>query len=139
MLSLVYISRACLPPGEARDRLREILDVAVRRNMASGITGALVHTGSDFAQVLEGPEAEVSRVMASILIDPRHDRVSIIRRDQIEERSFPNWGMALIGHVPQTQQQIDAVWQAGDEAAQDDAIAELVRWMRNGASAQVSP
>lgn len=139
MLSLLYISRACLPAGDVQVHLREIIEVAARRNLANGITGALVHTGRDFAQVLEGPDRGVSQVMASILVDPRHDRVSIIRRDKVEERSFPNWGMALIGHVPQTQQQIDAVWHAGDEAAQDAAIVGLVQWMRAGASAQITP
>ncbi len=138
MLSLLYVSRARLTRGNAQAELREILDIAVRRNLASGITGALVHTGSEFAQVLEGAEAEVSRVMASILVDPRHERVSIIRRDEVKERSFPNWGMALIGHIPQTQQQIDAILRAENERSLDNATAGLMGWMRQGASASVA-
>jgi hypothetical protein len=137
MLSLLYVSRSCLPAGQEEAHLREILDVAARRNLSQGITGALVHTGSDFAQVLEGPEAAVAQVMASILIDPRHDRVSIIRRDEVATRSFPNWGMALIGHIPATQEQIACIWTAADEAAQEQATEGLVQWMRQGASAQV--
>lgn len=137
MLSLLYVSRARLSGEDDNLQLREILDVAVRRNLASGVTGALVHTGSDFAQILEGPEQKVSQIMASILIDPRHERVSIVRRDTIEERSFPNWGMALVGHIPRTQQQIDAIAEAANDASLEAAVAGLVQWMREGASAQL--
>lgn len=137
MLSLLYVSRSRLPRGQEEPQLRQILDVAARRNLANGITGALVHTGTDFAQVLEGPEDAVAQIMASILIDPRHERVSIIRRDEVATRSFPNWGMALIGHIPATQDQIAAVWKASDEASLAESIDGLVQWMRQGASAQV--
>ena len=37
-----------------RAQLDAIVRTAVSRNLASGVTGALVHTGSDFAQILEG-------------------------------------------------------------------------------------
>lgn len=137
MLSLLYVSRARLPAGNEEPVLRDILDVAVRRNLANGVTGALVHTGSDFAQVLEGPEEGVSGVMASILVDPRHERVSIIKRETVADRSFPNWGMALVGHIAQTQQQIDSIWKAADEESLGQAIEGLVQWMRQGASAQL--
>ena len=137
MLSLLYVSRARLPASNEEPVLRDILDVAVRRNLANGVTGALVHTGSDFAQVLEGPEEGVSGVMASILVDPRHERVSIIKRETVADRSFPNWGMALVGHIAQTQQQIDSIWKAADEESLGQAIEGLVQWMRQGASAQL--
>jgi hypothetical protein len=137
MLSLLYVSRDRLNGGDVNSKLRQILDVAVERNLSNGITGALVHTGTDFAQILEGPEASVSQIMASILIDPRHDRVSIVRRDVVTQRNFPNWGMALIGHIPQTQQQLDAIAAAADEDSMERAIDGLVQWMRQGASAEV--
>lgn len=87
--------------------------------------------------MLEGPEAGVSGVMASILVDPRHERVSIIKRETVADRSFPNWGMALVGHIAQTQQQIDSLWKAADEESLGQAIEGLVQWMRHGASAQL--
>jgi hypothetical protein len=137
MLSLLYVSRSCLSGADFNAQLQEILDKAVHRNLANGITGALVHTGGDFAQILEGPEGKVSQIMASILIDPRHERVSIVRRDAIERRSFPNWGMALVGHIPRTRAQIEAIRTAGDDATLNSAVDGLVQWMKEGASAQV--
>jgi hypothetical protein len=137
MLSLLYLSRSALESGDEERELQAILAVAVQRNLRSGITGALVKTDRDFAQVLEGPEATVAQVMGSILIDPRHEDVRILARQQVEQRSFPNWGMAQIASSPDLQHRINAIRAArdGDELAA--SIAGLSGWMRSGASARV--
>jgi hypothetical protein len=138
VLSLLYISRSRLT-GDPPDRqLSEILSAAISRNLGSGITGALVATGKDFAQVLEGEESDVVGVMGSILLDPRHDHVRIISRETISERSFPNWGMALVGHHPETMQLIETIWTAPDDNRLQHAVRGLVRWMREGASARIT-
>jgi hypothetical protein len=140
MLSLLYTSRSRLSEAEASDQLRAILDAAAQRNQAAGITGALVYTGNDFAQILEGPEESVAEVMASILIDPRHTDVAIVRREAIQRRSFPNWGMALIGFDQTTALQIGAIRSAPSDDALDEAVDAVIRWMREGAAAkQVAP
>lgn len=136
MLSLLYISRAKIPAEDAV-ALKELLARATIRNLKNGITGGLVSTGSDFAQVLEGPEGRVAEVMASILIDPRHSEVQVVRRDTVTERSFPNWGMALIGHLPEAQEQIEAIRRAGNDEEFDAAVNGLADWMRNGTSAAI--
>lgn len=133
MLSLLYTSRSCLSVHETSAQLQAILDLAVGRNQSQGITGALVFTGSDFAQILEGPEESVAGVMASILIDPRHDDVGIVRREAITRRSFPNWGMALIGHDLSTVAHIQAIRSAPDDEALAAAVDGVTRWMRLGA------
>ncbi len=138
MLSLLYISRSRLPEGARGDRdLAEILDAAASRNLKNGITGALLHTGPEFAQVLEGPESAVVNIMGSILLDPRHDHVRIISRENVEQRSFPNWGMALVGHHPDIKATLDMIWTAPDDRTLQDAVRVLVDWMKSGASAQI--
>lgn len=134
MLSLLYISRSRLPKDEAAQTLQQIMDAAVRRNRSLNITGALVYTGSDFAQALEGPEDGVLAVMASILIDPRHDDVSIVRREEIDQRSFPNWGMALIGHGANTATQIRKIRSARNDEVLSDAVHLVMEWMRKGSA-----
>jgi hypothetical protein len=89
MLSLLYLSRSALESGHEERELQAILAVAVQRNLRSGITGALVKTDRDFAQVLEGPEATVAQVMGSILIDPRHEDVRILARQQMNSAASP--------------------------------------------------
>jgi hypothetical protein len=137
MLSLLYLSRSTLAGDDHERELQAILAVAVQRNLRNGITGALVKTDRDFAQVLEGPEAAVAQVMGSILIDPRHEDVRILARQRVEQRSFPNWGMAQIASSPELQGRIDAIRAArdGDEVA--SGIALLSGWMRSGTSARV--
>lgn len=138
VLSLLYISRSRLTGDDSDRQMSEILSAAIARNLRSGITGALVATGRSFAQVLEGEDSAVADVMGSILLDPRHDDVRIISREQVSQRSFPNWGMALIGHHLETTQLIDAIWTAPDDGKLQQAVAGLVRWMREGASARIS-
>ncbi|HEX8444144.1 MAG TPA: BLUF domain-containing protein [Allosphingosinicella sp.] len=137
MLSLLYLSRCVLEPDDQERELRAILSVAVQRNLRSGITGALVHSGCDFAQILEGPEAAVAQVMGSILIDHRHEDVRILARQQIEQRSFPNWGMAQIAAGPELQRRIDAIRAARDDDELAVGISSLSDWTRSGASARV--
>jgi hypothetical protein len=137
MLSLLYLSRSALERGDQEREVQSILGVAVQRNLRNGITGALVQTERDFAQVLEGPEVAVAQVMGSILIDPRHFDVRILARQQIEERSFPNWGMAQIASSPELQRLIDAIKSARDDDELAVGISGLSEWMRRGASARV--
>jgi hypothetical protein len=137
VLSLLYISRSRLDGADLDRQVAEILAAAISRNLEAGITGALVFTGRDFAQVLEGSESAVAGIMGSILLDPRHDNVRIIARDSVERRSFPNWGMALVGYHPETQRLIETIWTAPNDDSLQHAVGGLVGWMRNGASALV--
>jgi hypothetical protein len=139
MLSLLYTSRSRLAADDAAGQLKAILDTAVPRNQSRDLTGTLVYTGTDFAQILEGPEEGVDEVMASILIDPRHEDVAIVRREAITARSFPNWGMALIGFDAATASHIGAIRAAADEAALSQAVEAVMRWMRRGAAEKRLP
>lgn len=96
-----------------------------------------MHTGSDLAQLLERPEAAVSEIMGSIIIDPRHTDVRIISQQNIEERSFPDWGMALADKHLETLGAIERLSGPYAEAAAADAAEALMGQMSLGASARV--
>src|SRR5688500_18066002 len=138
MIRLIYVSRSRIADADVQDALDAIVKVAVSRNLASGVTGALVHTGSSFAQILEGSEARVSENMGSILIDRRHEDVRIVGRYSVPERRFPNWGMSLFGAWSETQAHIDAIRAAPDLDGCDAHIEALVRQLEEQASAAVS-
>jgi hypothetical protein len=95
VLSLIYVSVA-LVPAEAQEEVDALVDAAVRYNLSVGITGALVLAGGRFAQVLEGPDAEVRALMGRIAVDSRHRDVRIVRSAYQSERRFPHWGMTQI-------------------------------------------
>ena len=54
ILSVLYVSRSLIPvDGDAERRTNELVDAAVKKNVELHITGALIYTGTDFAQYIE--------------------------------------------------------------------------------------
>ena len=97
---LVYRSKSQLD-GNAADiesDLMKIVSAARKNNRRKNITGALVfykHDGS-FAQVLEGEEADLRELFATISADNRHGKIKIIEETSAPARIFERWAMALI-------------------------------------------
>ncbi len=98
---LIYCSRNAIPPGAdtVRDAIGAILSASRARNEAAGVTGALLFTGSGFAQVLEGPREIVERTFDRIGADPRHCDVSVLTFTPTERRAFPDWPLGFCGQV----------------------------------------
>jgi hypothetical protein len=96
--SLLYVSKTLLEPAGAEAEVAEIVAGSVSRNARLGVTGALVCTGTYFAQLLEGTQVAVEELMQSINADARHMRVRIIRTAE-EERRFAAWSMVYTGYA----------------------------------------
>ncbi len=91
---LIYASRAVDGPAKALSgQVRQIVDVAQSRNAALGVTGVLCVNGRTFVQVLEGGREAVNRVYTAIARDERHEDVTLIAYDRIDERRFAHWSM----------------------------------------------
>lgn len=97
MESLLYISESKIEPIKAQEELKRILVTAHIFNPSVGITGALLFTGTHFAQVIEGDEVSVSALIAAIIRDTRHAQVKIVTRHRLSARRFPDWSMAYNG------------------------------------------
>lgn len=97
LVSLLYISESKLTDGDPAGEVGRIVRTAHALNPTAGITGALVFTGTHFAQVIEGDRSAVDRLMTSIASDKRHSEVHIVARDSIAVRRFPDWSMAYHG------------------------------------------
>jgi hypothetical protein len=95
--SLLYVSRATLPTREGCAEIAEILAIARSRNRALDVTGAIIFTQNNFAQLLEGPRSAIDQLMASIRQDPRHTDVRTVRQEQDVARRFGGWHMAYEG------------------------------------------
>lgn len=97
---IVYDSVVRLPFGADGERgIEDILAVARARNARLGITGALYYDGAYFLQVLEGMQAALADVFASILADNRHGDVRIVERGPVSQRSFAGWDMAWVTEI----------------------------------------
>jgi hypothetical protein len=76
--------------------LEKILADAREGNRARNVTGALVYVDGVFFQLLEGDEAVVRTLMASIASDTRHQSVKVFHEAQVDVRAFESWSMAYL-------------------------------------------
>jgi hypothetical protein len=93
MISLIYVSSSVKLLNE--QELLDILKVSRENNEKFDVTGLLLYKGGNFMQVLEGPEDQVGKLYEIIKKDRRHKDVSVISREEIQKRQFPNWEMAF--------------------------------------------
>ena len=75
----MYRSRNKLPADRRKTELRHLVRRRAVNNKKHQITGALLIYGDWFAQVLEGPEAPVRALYATIETDPRHGTSAVIQ------------------------------------------------------------
>lgn len=90
---LIYVSVA--REHFTSEALLLLLDQAQRFNTAHDITGMLLYKGGNFMQLLEGPEAEITPLYEKILMDPRHDYVTLIVYEPCAQRGFAQWSMGF--------------------------------------------
>ena len=93
MKRVVYTSVAVNPMGCLSNI--DILRSSRARNEAAGITGFLVRSRRVFAQVLEGPDPAIERLVAALGRDNRHWSMRIWEFEPFDARLFPEWSMAL--------------------------------------------
>ena len=77
------------------EALAELLHESRTRNLRNRITGLLLYKNAHFMQVLEGDEANVMKIFASIERDPRHKNIDVLRAEYIQYRDFPDWSMGF--------------------------------------------
>jgi hypothetical protein len=95
LYTFVYCSRAADGVDDAE--VNRLIESAQRQNLICGITGLLVFGSGVFFQWIEGPQAEVRKLMASLHSDPRHhDIVSLDQSEEKRERLYPNWQMERV-------------------------------------------
>jgi hypothetical protein len=106
---LVYVS--CPDPRLSPDEIGRIATRARSNNPTRGITGVLLYTGRDFAQVIEGGPTEVESLFRTIASDPRHGDIAVVVDAlDVRERWFAEWRM---GYLYETRA-VDAIarWRA---------------------------
>lgn len=97
MERLLYISESKIEPMCAEVAVAKIVSVSVHNNAREGLTGALLFTGTHFAQILEGAPYSIDQLMLVLYADPRHENLRIVDRSPITARRFPDWNMAYSG------------------------------------------
>ena len=98
-----------------------------KRNAELSVTGALISTRFNFAQLLEGPTAAVDALMDSIRRDPRHREVRVISTGPLARRQFASWSLAYAGPSTYVAAALEPLL---DEGASNYDIRLLLRLMR---------
>ncbi len=131
MYRILYCSRNLIAEGEDRSNqvIAQILDKARTNNRRRNVTGALLYNAGYFAQVLEGPKMAIEQVFERIQQDPRHNEVTVIDCSAIDLRDFPEWSMARVQPVSESQAAgaVDAVHNALQHPEAADGVLELLR------------
>lgn len=91
MIRLTYASQ--LAPATTDADIDDIVTRAAAFNRSQGITGLLAIEKNRVCQTLEGPQAEVDALYASIRRDARHSGVLLLDRREIDRPYFQSWGM----------------------------------------------
>jgi len=91
---LLYVSRAVGP--QTTTMTTTILQQAQKNNPAHGITGVLCQGQGFFFQVLEGERGSVNALYRRICADKRHQDVELRHYEDINQRRFGQWSMALV-------------------------------------------
>ena len=94
LVRTLYISRSAGP--QTSTMTGSILKTALSFNKVNQITGVLCQGTGFFIQVLEGERGIINQLYARIVRDSRHKDVEMVSFDEISQRQFKGWSMALI-------------------------------------------
>ena len=91
---LLYVSR---PVGPQTSTVTStLLQQAQKNNQQQGITGVLCQGQGFYFQVIEGDRSRVNALYRRICNDTRHKDVELLHFEEIQERHFGQWSMALV-------------------------------------------
>ena len=94
LIRLLYVSK---PVGPITTYVTtSILEVSSVNNKKTDITGVLCQGSGIFLQVIEGQRSAINALFSRIMADTRHNNVEILSMEEIEQRRYGQWSMALV-------------------------------------------
>ena len=94
LVRLLYVSQPVGPITTTTTTL--ILEKSTAYNKKENITGVLCQGSGLFLQVLEGERSQVNLLYARIMADRIHRNVELLSMEEITQRRFGQWSMALV-------------------------------------------
>lgn len=93
MIHLIYVSSASREMSE--EDLVALLQQCRLNNQKKNVTGMLLYSEGNFFQILEGEEKDVMETYREIVNDRRNTGHIILEKENITERTFPDWAMGF--------------------------------------------
>ena len=130
---IVYRSKNLMISDEPDNTamLSTILHKSRIRNAQQLVTGALLYNSGYFAQVLEGPLAQVQSVFERIQQDERHNDVIILECAPTAQRYFSEWSMAHVAPMREEQSQAAEMVLGRAQDAQAELASEVLHLLRS--------
>ena len=94
LVSLLYVSQ---PTGPVTTSVTStILKSSTLKNKNADISGVLCQGTGLYMQVLEGERSKVNHLFCRIIADSRHHNLELLCMEEIKQRKFDQWSMALV-------------------------------------------
>ena len=94
LVRLLYVSK---PVGPITTYVTtSILEASSVNNKKTDRTGVLCQGSGIDLQVIEGQRSDISALFSRIMADTRHNTVVILSMEEIEQRRYGQWSMALV-------------------------------------------
>ncbi len=94
LVRLLYVSRPVGPVTTTMTSL--ILEKSKSYNKKENITGILCQGSGLWMQILEGERSKVNVLYSRIMADRNHQNVELLSLEEITQRRFGEWSMALV-------------------------------------------
>jgi hypothetical protein len=124
LVRLLYVSQ---PVGPVTTTVTaSILEKSNIYNKKENITGVLCQGSGLWMQVLEGERRQVNILYSRIMASRQHNNVELLSMDEIRERQFGQWSMALV-HLSKDDPMVQMAHPEFDpySASSKDALALL--------------
>ena len=91
---LLYVSK---PVGPITTFVTSsILEVCSVNNKKAEITGVLCQGSGIYMQVIEGKRSAINALYSRIISDKRHNQVELLSFEEVDQRRYGQWSMALV-------------------------------------------
>ena len=91
---LLYVSK---PVGPITTHVTaSLLENSRLSNNKSEITGVLCQGSGIYMQVLEGERSAINALYSRIIADTRHHQVELLSFEEVDQRQYGQWSMALV-------------------------------------------
>lgn len=103
------------------EQLKEIINIAVKRNKENNITGMLLYANRCFFQIIEGPSEAIDSLYEIIQHDDRQNTITKVLDQEITGRAFADWSMGALKLDP-TMSENNQVFELSNQVLENKVI-----------------
>ncbi|MFN3621093.1 BLUF domain-containing protein [Sphingorhabdus sp.] len=122
---LIYVSKSRIEAAGSDFAITQLVREARSRNASLAVSGALLFTGTHFAQILEGRASCLALVMSELKADYRYADMFIAAHYPISSRIFSDWQMAYAGQSQFIAQHINRLLRNNSRSDQRRGVDRL--------------